>query len=64
VLQPHAPTQGVEIGSRRQTFRIVREVDALVAEMLIASSEYEPANLCNRIVVKRRGRAVTELSGI
>jgi ribose transport system ATP-binding protein len=32
--------------------------------VLIASSEYEDlANLCNRVVVMRRGRAVAELSG-
>jgi len=64
VLLLHEPTQGVDIGSRREIFRIVRETAALGAAVLIASSEYEDlANVCNRVVVMRRGRAVTELTG-
>jgi ribose transport system ATP-binding protein len=64
VLLLHEPTQGVDVGSRREIFRIVREVAAAGAAVVIASSEYEDlANVCNRVVVMRRGRAVTELTG-
>ncbi|HEY6015939.1 MAG TPA: sugar ABC transporter ATP-binding protein [Gaiellaceae bacterium] len=64
VLLLHEPTQGVDIGSRKEIFRIIREVAALGAAVVIASSEYEDlAHLCNRVVVMRRGRVVTELSG-
>lgn len=64
VLLLHEPTQGVDVGSRREIFRIIREVAAAGAAVVIASSEYEDlANVCNRVVVMRRGRVVTELSG-
>ena len=64
VLLLHEPTQGVDIGSRREIFRIIREVASAGAAVVIASSEYEDlANVCNRVLVMRRGRAVTELSG-
>jgi len=39
-------------------------VAAAGAAVVIASSEYEDlANVCNRVIVMRRGRVVTELSG-
>jgi ribose transport system ATP-binding protein len=64
VLLLHEPTQGVDIGSRREIFRIIRETAAQGAAIVISSSEYEDlANVCNRVVVMRRGRVVTELSG-
>ena len=64
VLLLHEPTQGVDIGSRREIFRIIREVAAAGAAIVIASSEYEDlANVCNRVVVMRRGRTMTELAG-
>ena len=64
VLLLHEPTQGVDIGSRREIFRIIREVAAAGAAVVIASSEYEDlANVCNRVIVMRRGRAMTELHG-
>jgi ribose transport system ATP-binding protein len=64
LLLLHEPTQGVDIGSRREIFRIIREVAAAGTAVVIASSEYEDlANVCNRVVVMRRGRTVTELGG-
>ena len=64
VLLLHEPTQGVDIGSRKEIFRIIREVAELGAAVVIASSEHEDlAHLCNRVIVMRRGRVVTELSG-
>ena len=64
VLVLHEPTQGVDIGSRKQIFEIIREVAASGTAVVMASAEYEDlAHLCNRVVVMRRGRVVTELSG-
>lgn len=64
LLLLHEPTQGVDIGSRRQIFAIIREVAQEGAAVLIASAEYEDlANICNRVLVMRRGRIVSELSG-
>lgn len=64
VLMLHEPTQGVDVGSRRQIFGIIREVADAGAAVLIASAEYEDlANICNRVLVMRHGRIVSELSG-
>lgn len=64
VLLLHEPTQGVDIGSRKQIFEIIREVAASGTCVVIASAEYEDlANLCNRVLVMRRGQVVTELTG-
>jgi ribose transport system ATP-binding protein len=64
VLLLHEPTQGVDIGSRKQIFEIIREVAASGTGVVIASAEYEDlAHLCNRVLVMRRGRLVAELTG-
>ena len=64
VLLLHEPTQGVDIGSRKQILRILAEAAAAGTAVVIASAEYEElANLCHRVLVFRHGRAVQELSG-
>jgi ribose transport system ATP-binding protein len=64
LLLLHEPTQGVDIGSRKQILQIVAEVASAGAAVVIASAEYEElANLCHRVLVFRHGRAVRELSG-
>jgi ribose transport system ATP-binding protein len=64
VLLLHEPTQGVDIGSRRQIFAIIREVAQSGTAVLIASAEYEDlAHICNRILIMRHGRIVSELTG-
>src|SRR5262249_8786903 len=64
VVLLHEPTQGVDIASRAQIFAIVRRAADAGAAILIASSEYEDlANMCDRVLVLNRGRAVAELSG-
>ena len=64
MLLLHEPTQGVDIGSRKQILSIIAEVAAGGTTVVIASAEYEElANLCHRVLVFRRGRAVQELSG-
>jgi ribose transport system ATP-binding protein len=64
LLLLHEPTQGVDIGSRKQILRIIADVAAAGTVVVIASAEYEElANLCHRVLVFRHGRAVQELSG-
>ena len=64
LLLLHEPTQGVDIGSRKQILQIIAEVAASGTAVVIASAEYEElANLCHRVLVFRHGRAVQELSG-
>jgi ribose transport system ATP-binding protein len=63
VLLMHEPTQGVDIGARRDIFAKIRAAADAGAATLIASAEYEDlANLCDRVLVFRRGRVVGELA--
>ncbi len=64
VLILHEPSQGVDIGSRRQILQIVAEVAAAGTAVLIASAEYdELAHICHRVLIFRHGRIARELSG-
>ena len=63
VLLMHEPTQGVDIGARRDIFAKIRRAADEGAATLIASAEYEDlANLCDRVLVIRRGKVVSELA--
>jgi ribose transport system ATP-binding protein len=60
----HEPTQGVDVGARRQIFARIDEAARAGKSVIIASSEYEDlANLCDRVYVLRDGRVTAELSG-
>lgn len=64
VLLLHEPTQGVDVGARAGIFAILREAASAGTAMLYASSEYEElANVCDRVLVLRRGRIAAELRG-
>ena len=59
------PTQGVDVMSRVDIYRLVREVAARGTTVLVASSDAsELLALCDRIVVLREGRVDEELSTI
>jgi ribose transport system ATP-binding protein len=60
----HEPTQGVDVGARAAIFKRIRDAAAGGAAVLLASSEYEDLpHLCDRVIVFRGGRAVSELHG-
>jgi ribose transport system ATP-binding protein len=64
VLLLHEPTQGVDVGSRQQVFRLIRRAADAGSVVLIASSEYaDLANVCDRVLVMRRGRIAGQLAG-
>jgi ribose transport system ATP-binding protein len=64
VLLLHEPTQGVDIGARKQLFAHIRGAANSGAAVLLASIEYEDlANLCDRVLVFQDGRIVAELDG-
>jgi ribose transport system ATP-binding protein len=64
VLLLHEPTQGVDVGARRGIFEILRDAAAAGASIVYSSIEYEDlANVCDRVLVFRRGRLVAELEG-
>lgn len=64
VLILHEPTQGVDIGSRRTIFQLIEAAAGEGTAVLIVSTECaDLANLCDRVLVVRRGRQVGELVG-
>jgi ribose transport system ATP-binding protein len=64
VLLMHEPTQGVDVGARKQIFGQISEATKAGTAVLIASSEHEDlVHLCDRVLVFRDGRVVSELVG-
>ncbi|MEZ5076080.1 MAG: sugar ABC transporter ATP-binding protein [Solirubrobacterales bacterium] len=59
----HEPTQGVDVGSRKQIFALVNEAAEEGKTIILASSEYEDlAHLCDRVLVFRNGTVTSELT--
>ena len=57
-------SRGVDVGSRKEIHRIVRELSGAGTAIIAISSEVEElVELCDRIVVMSEGRAVGELEG-
>jgi ribose transport system ATP-binding protein len=64
VILLHEPTQGVDIGSRRQIFEFLVDAAGRGAGILFASADQaDLVNLCHRVLVFSRGSVVAELSG-
>jgi ribose transport system ATP-binding protein len=64
VLLLHEPTQGVDVGARAQIFTRIRDAAEAGTAVVLASSEYEDlVHLCDRVIIFRDGRAVSEVSG-
>ncbi|MEA2386598.1 MAG: ribose transport system ATP-binding protein [Thermoleophilaceae bacterium] len=64
LLLLHEPTQGVDVGAKKEIFAHVKAVANSGASVVISSSEYEDlAHLCSRVAVFRHGRVVSVLSG-
>ncbi|MFE2545208.1 sugar ABC transporter ATP-binding protein [Actinacidiphila glaucinigra] len=58
------PTRGVDIGARAEMHAIVRGLAAAGRTVLVTSTDLaELAELCDRVLVLRRGRIAGELSG-
>jgi ribose transport system ATP-binding protein len=58
------PTQGVDVGSRFEIYRILREVSRSGTPVVVNSSDAaELEGLCDKVVVLSRGRAVATLDG-
>ncbi len=64
VLLLHEPTQGVDVGARQQILTYLRAAAAEGRAVICASSDFaQLATFCHRVLVFRRGRLATELSG-
>jgi ribose transport system ATP-binding protein len=60
----HEPTQGVDIGAKKQIFAQIRDLAQAGGSVILASVEYaDLAHLCDRVLVFRDGRVVAELHG-
>jgi ribose transport system ATP-binding protein len=67
ILLADEPTRGVSIGSKIEIYRLIRELAAEGAAVVIASSEFEElVGLCNRIFIMRDGvtRSETAAAGM
>jgi ribose transport system ATP-binding protein len=64
VLLLHEPTQGVDVGAKKDVFERLRDAAVNGAAILFSSAEYEDlAHLCDRVLVFHEGRVVATLSG-
>ncbi|WP_306208789.1 sugar ABC transporter ATP-binding protein [Actinoplanes sp. RD1] len=64
VLVLDDPTRGVDVAARGEMHAIVRDLAASGRVVLLASTDLaELTELCHRVVVLRRGRVVTTLTG-
>jgi ribose transport system ATP-binding protein len=64
LLVADEPTQGVDVGSRAEIYRILREVADRGVPVVVASSDAkELEGLCDRVIVMSRGHAVETLEG-
>ncbi|WP_179377928.1 sugar ABC transporter ATP-binding protein [Rhodococcus sp. ACS1] len=64
VLLLHEPTQGVDVGSRRQLFDLIVDHAERGSGVLLASADgADLAALCHRVLVFRNGAVAAELHG-
>jgi ribose transport system ATP-binding protein len=64
LLLAEEPTQGVDVGARAEIYRILRQVAAAGAGVVIVSTDTrELEGLCDRVLVFSSGQVVTELRG-
>jgi ribose transport system ATP-binding protein len=65
LLLLHEPTQGVDVGARRDIYRFVKTAAALnqTAVLWVTTDFEELAQVCDRVIVLSQGRAVTTLTG-
>ena len=65
LLLLHEPTQGVDVGARRDIYRFVKSATALnqTAVLWVTTDFGELAEVCDRVIVLSQGRPVAALAG-
>ncbi|MEV8632294.1 sugar ABC transporter ATP-binding protein [Streptosporangium sp. NPDC051023] len=64
LLLLHEPTQGVDVGAQSQIYQRIRDAAQKGLGVVLASAEYEHLpHICDRVLVFREGKVVSELSG-
>ena len=57
------PTQGVDVGARAEIYELIHRATSAGAAALLASSDFEElAQICDRVVVLRKGAVVGEVA--
>lgn len=65
VLLIDEPTRGVDVRSRMDIYRMLRDAaDRGLAVVVVSSDAAELSGICDRIVVMSRGRIIEELAGV
>ncbi|MGH8988049.1 MAG: ATP-binding cassette domain-containing protein [Acidimicrobiales bacterium] len=66
LLIAHEPTQGVDVGARRDIYRLVRRAAATesMAVVWVSTDFAELEEVCHRVVIVSRGRQSDELQGV
>jgi ribose transport system ATP-binding protein len=60
----HEPAQGVDVGARVEIFRLITEAAKNGVAVLLATADNDDlGRLCDRVLIFRDGRIVTELHG-
>lgn len=63
VLLLDEPTQGVDIGARSEIYALVRAATRIGTSVLLVASDLEEmAHVCDRVLVLREGRIVTQVT--
>ena len=58
------PTRGVDVGAKKEIYSILSELAEQGMALLVISSELnEVINLCDRVLVLRKGELVAQLEG-
>jgi ribose transport system ATP-binding protein len=65
LLLLHEPTQGVDVGARRDIYRFVKSAAALnqTAVLWVTTDFGELAEVCDRVIVLSQGRQVSTIAG-
>jgi ribose transport system ATP-binding protein len=60
----HEPTHGVDIGSKKHLFDLIKGIVEAGLAVVVASAEHEElANICHRVLIFSDGQITAELSG-
>ncbi|PTY35772.1 ABC transporter ATP-binding protein [Saccharospirillum sp. MSK14-1] len=63
ILMLDEPTRGIDVGTKREIYRLIRQLADEGRAVLVISSELEEIiGLCDRVLVVREGRIAAELS--
>lgn len=64
ILVLNGPTVGVDVGARREIFKLVRDLSSGGTAVLLASDDIsELVEVCDRVIVMRAGAVAAELPG-